>query len=335
MTHKKDGRWQDSIYVNGRRIYFCGKSKAEVMRKILDYTEKQEKGRSVSEVADEWWEKYEPTVEYNSKKNIRPAYKRIVATFGKRPIKEITPLDINNFIEAFSYTHADKTCRTQLMVFNHIFRYAASKGYVEGNTARDIKVPKNLPKTKRCMPSSEELGKIKASYQLPFGMFAWFALYTGCRRGELLALDWKDINMDERTISITKSIYYDGNTPKVKSTKTEASVGVVPILDALYNKIKPKKSGVVFPDPNTGTYITNKRFTRLWKEFQTAAGVSCTPHQLRHAYATMLFEAEVPPEEAQALLRHAQLSTTMDIYTEIREQKRKAICSKVYNIDIE
>ena len=51
------------------------------------------------------------------------------------------------------------------------------------------------------------------------------------------------------------------------------------------------------------------------------AGLDVTPHQLRHAYATLLFEAGIPEKTAQNLLGHAQLSTTMDVYTELREKK--------------
>ncbi len=335
MTLRKDGRWQEVVTINGRRYYFYGKTKSEIIRKIRDFNEKKEKGMKVSEVADEWWEIYEPTIEYNSKRCIRPAYKRIIEQFGEQFIREITASDINNFILKFSFTHADKTCRTQLMVFNHIFRYAAVNGYIDGNIARDVTVPNGLPKEKRHMPTSEEIQRVKQSYHLPMGMFALFALYTGCRRGELLALEWSDIDIKNRTISITKSLYHEGNVPKIKKPKTETSIGTLPILNALYDKISPKKSGIVFSDPSTGTYITNKRFTTLWKKYQTQAGVSCTPHQLRHAYATMLFEAGIPPEEAQVLLRHAQISTTMDVYTDIRDGKRRNIFQKVYNIDIE
>lgn len=335
MTRRKDGRWQEIITINGKRFCFYGKTKAEVVQKVRNFKDKQEKGMTVSEVSDEWWEMYEPTIEFNSKRCIRPAYKRVIEAFGDRPIKEITAFDIDKFIGQFSYTHADKTCRTQLMVCNHIFRYAAIKGYIDGNIARDVTVPNGLPKENRHMPSSEEIQKVKESYHIPMGMFALFALYTGCRRGELLALEWSDIDMDNRTISVTKSIYHEGNAPKIKKPKTETSIGTLPILNALYDKISPKKSGVVFPDPNTGTYITNKRFIHLWKEYQKQTGVTCTPHQLRHAYATMLFEAGIPPEEAQVLLRHAQISTTMDIYTDIRDGKRKSIFQKVYNIDIQ
>ena len=46
-----------------------------------------------------------------------------------------------------------------------------------------------------------------------------------------------------------------------------------------------------------------------------------TPHQLRHAYATLLFEAGIPEKTAQSLLGHAQISTTMDVYAELREKK--------------
>ncbi len=77
------------------------------------------------------------------------------------------------------------------------------------------------------------------------------------------------------------------------------------------------------------------RFEKRWSIYCKESGVTATPHQFRHAYATMLFEAGIPPEEAQALLRHAQLSTTMDVYTDLREAKLKKIHEKVYAVDIE
>ncbi|MDY4190917.1 MAG: tyrosine-type recombinase/integrase [Oscillospiraceae bacterium] len=58
------------------------------------------------------------------------------------------------------------------------------------------------------------------------------------------------------------------------------------------------------------------------------------PHQLRHAYATMLFENGIAEADAQELLGHAQISTTMDIYTHIREGRKKQIRDKLLNVDI-
>lgn len=332
MTKRKDGLYQEVLKINGKTKYFYGKTKSEVLRKVRAYEEEQERGKLFETVADEWWEVHENTIAHNTTKSYKPAYKRAVEVFGNTPIKEILPSQISSVIENFSQGRADKTVRTQLMVYNLIFRYAVQKGYVLFNPVRDLTVPKNLPKQKRTSPSSQDIQRVKENADIPFGMFAFWALYTGLRRGELMALEWKDVDLKNRTITVNKSLYHVDNRPMVKLPKTQTSIGVVPILDALAKKIKPGK-GLVFPNEH-GEYITDTQFKYMWRKYCQASGVTATPHQFRHAYATMLFENDIPPEEAQALLRHAQLSTTMDIYTDLRDDKLKSIHKKVYSVDI-
>lgn len=333
MTRRKNGLWQEALTINGKRLFFYGRTKNEVLQKIKAYNEKKEHGERFSVVAEEWWEVHEAELSYNSTKNYKPALKRAVEAFGAAFIKDISPQMIAAEISAFSRNHADKTVRTQLMVYNLIFKYAVEKGHILYNPARDLTVPKNLKKQKRTSPSSEDIKKVKDSTHLPFGMFAFWALYTGLRKGELLALEWKDVDIKNRTITVNKSLYHDNNQPRVKLPKTQTSIATIPLLDALLKKIKPGR-GLVFPDAD-GEYLTDSRFQRLWHDYCKESGITATPHQFRHAYATMLFEAGIPPEEAQALLRHAQLSTTMDIYTDLREAKLKKIHEKVYAVDIE
>lgn len=111
-------------------------------------------------------------------------------------------------------------------------------------------------------------------------------------------------------------------------------MSTVPILDVLAAKIAPRKrKGLVFPNEK-GEYLTDSQFRKLWEAYRVESGVTATMHQFRHAYATMLFEAGIPPEEMQVLLRHAHIQTTMDIYRDIRENKIRAIHSKVLSIDI-
>ena len=333
MTRRNDGIWQEAITINGRRKYFYGKTKAAVLQKIREYAEEQERGVLFEKVAEEWWEIHEPELAYNTTKGYKPALQRAIAAFGDMPAKNILPQNIASEISSFSHNKADKTVRTQLMVYNLIFKYAVEQGYILFNPARDLSVPKNLKKQKRTSPSPDDIKRVKESTGCYFGMFAFWALYTGLRKGELLALDWKDVDIKKRTISVNKSLYHVGNTPHVKLPKTQTSIAEIPILDVLLKKIKPSK-GLVFPDEN-GDYITNMHFNKMWQRYCEESGVTATPHQFRHAYATMLFEAGIPPEEAQALLRHAQLSTTMDIYTDLREAKLKKIHEKVYSVDIE
>ena len=333
MTRRKDGLWQEVIKINGKPKYFYGKTKAEVLRKVREFEEKQETGRLFSEVADEWWREHEETIEWNTAKSYRPAKNRAIEEFGEKPIKDITPPEVSRYIKNFSKTRADKTTRTQLLIFNHIFKYAVEMGDVPFNPVRDLSVPEGLSKEKITSPPQEEIEKVKTSTDCFFGMFAYWAMYTGMRRGELLALEWSDVNIENRTININKSLYYKGNTPCVKLPKTTTSLATVPILDALLTKIIPQKKGLVFPNAK-GDYITNTQFNHYWERYQKESGINATPHQFRHAYATMLFEAGIPPEEMQILLRHAQLSTTMDVYTDIRDKKQKEVFSKVYSVDI-
>lgn len=343
MVKRKDGLFQEAvpIVVNGRKKYkyFYGRSKTEINKKIAAFNVEQEekaKGRTFDTIADEWWDVTEPTIAENTKKGYRPALRRAKERFKGRPLKDIRPVDINAFIKDFvNEKHAaDKTARTQLGVVNMICKYGVACGDVESNPARDLDVPKHLPHRPREMPSDADIEAVKASVALPFGLFAYMAMYTGCRRNELLALTWEDIDLKDRTISINKSLYQiNGGTPRIKRPKTEKGIRVLPIMDKLLPYLQPSE-GLVFKNPTTGGYIKDGTFTLLWGRYKDASGVSCTPHQLRHCYATMLFEAGVSESDAQDLLGHAQISTTKDVYTHIRESRKKTVRESLYAVDI-
>ena len=339
MTKRTDGRWQESVTVQraGRpkRVFFYGRTKAEVLRKIAAFEETQQRGRTFREVKEDWWADAEPSLSVNTLRGYRPAIARAEDYFGDSYIREIKPSDINVFLRRFVKEHsaADKTARTQLMVVNLICKFAVENGDLQSNPARDVSVPKGLKKESRLMPSDDDLKRVKESINCTFGLFALLILYTGCRRGEALALSWEDIDMENRSIRVDKSVYQEANTPRIKAPKTEAGVRTVPILDRLAERLKPS-SGLLFPDPKTGGLMTEMHFQRLWKAYAAESGVSCTPHQLRHAFATLLFEAGIGEKDAQDILGHAQISTTRDIYTHIREQRRQKINAALRSADI-
>lgn len=341
MTRRKDGRWQQrvTLTVSGRPVsrYFYGRTKAEVLRKINAWTAEVERGRSFQAVADEWWAITMDELSPNSVKGYRPACRRACEYFGQTPIRELRPVDVRKYITEFVREHnpAEKTTRTQLLIVNLICRHALNCGDIDSNPVVGVTVPKHLPRGTREIPTDEDLRRVKESADLPFGMFALWALYTGCRRGELLALTWEDVDLRARTVEITKSVYYMGNSPHVKEPKTMAGVRTVPILNALYRLIKDQRgSGPIFPDPDTGGLMRESTFKRLWKAYASASGVNVTPHQLRHTFATMLFEAGVAPKDAQELLGHSNLSTTEEIYTHLRDQRRALIRRQLLDVDI-
>lgn len=333
MNKRPDGLWRERVRLkSGKYKDFYGRTKAEVMRKVLEHQETEEKGRLFSDVAADWWEEHSGKIAYTTSKSYKPALARACEFFANRRINTILPTEISRHIRLFARTHADKTVHTQLLVYNLIFTFAVDNGDVLTNAARDVSIPGNLPKKKVTMPCSEDITRIKASAAHPFGLFAIMALYTGMRRGELLALRWEDVDRQSGLIRVTKSVYFEHNRPKLKTPKTPTSIGAVPILTALSNYLPDTKHGIVFNQ--NGEYMPEKYFKTQWEKYCRDIGISCTPHQLRHAYATMLYENDIPPAEAQILLRHAQFSTTMDVYTDIREQKQRQVFERVKNVDI-
>lgn len=333
MKKRKDGRYVDTITVNGKRKYFYGNTKREVIEKIAAFRETEADKSLFSVVINEWWEEHETTLSNNTIPPYYAAVKRAIEYFGSYRIESITPSMLFNYISYFAKGRAEKTVKTQIMIFNLVFRYAVLKGYVLYNPARELKLPKNLKKTKIDMPSDKDIAIVKNSYNVPFGDFAYWALYTGLRKGELLALTWEDVDQDNMEITVNKSVEFLGTQPHLKPPKTEKGVRTVPILKKLQDKIKFKKHGVIFHDGN-GEYIKRDHYNRLWANYKKETGTDFNAHQLRHAYATMLYENQIPEKDAQYLLGHAQISTTMDIYAQIRNKQKKAIADKVFNIDI-
>lgn len=334
MFKRKDGLWQEQITVTvqGKKKskYFYGKSKAAVKLKIVEYQGEAEMGRLFSAVSNEFWEQHEPTLTHNTKCGYIPALRRANEEFGDKRIKTITAMDINNYIVRLAMSgYAQKTVKNHLLIINLIFKFAVINGCIDVNPAMAVSVPKNLPKRKRSLPTDKDIDIIKNNLDKDFGLFAYFILYSGCRKGEALAIQGANIQRDKKIIKITKSVYFDSNTPKVKCPKTEAGTREIILIDKLAD-VLPNIGPNDYLFNHNGSLYTRSQFQDGWERYCKNVGISCTPHQLRHAYATILFEAGISPKDAQELLGHANISTTQDIYTHIR-QSRKAQLYDILN----
>ena len=337
MTKRKDGLWQQSmtVTINGRKVVktFYGRTKQTVLEKIAKFKGQLQDGMPFSEVAELWWSYHMTTLSPTTVQGYLRGKNRAVEYFDNTLIKSIRPLDIQRFLTYCidKWNMAKNTASNQRIVINQIMIYAVQNGYIDINPARDITIPKGLAKQQRKMPLQDDINKIKQCTDCTFGMFAYFAMYTGMRKGELLALQWKDIDLENRVIHVNKSVYNDHNIPKIKPPKTESGIRDIPILNKLYEKLSPAK-GIVFNFE--GGYITESKFRDLWEQYCKESQVSCTVHQLRHAFSTMLFENDIEVKDAQKILGHAQASTTQDIYTEIRKTRENIVKEKLLNADI-
>lgn len=333
---RKDGYYSKQItyHVNGNALKktFYYKTDKDLIEKIKAFEGEINalETHPFNLVADEWEESHFNTIQEGTKICYRPALKRAREYFGDEPIRDIRPLDIQRLIDSLANKkYSQQTVRVQRNVLNLIFKFAVLQDYIEQNPVESTRVPRHLAKTKRTVPTDKDISTILNSVDKDFGLFPYFLLLTGLRRGELLALQWQDI--DGNTAHIYKQVTYNGdnqNQPHLtENTKTEAGQRDIFLPDALLDHLKRgKPTDYIFGGKCP---LTKTALRRKWDKYVKETGISLTPHQLRHAYATFLYESSVPEKEAQRMLGHSSIKVTQDIYTHIRENRHKQTEDKI------
>lgn len=356
---EKRGLYYTTRTIRGVRRKFRSKDPEELHEKVTAAESAPPPVPTFREIADAWQEKKWQEVGLNTQQCYKAAYDRAVAHFGDTPVTEITPADVSRLIQKLaSQGYSSKTVKTQKGVVRMIFSSAilCDPPIIKINPADYITIPRGLPKSKRSAPDDDTMQAIIDNVHTAyFGLFAYLLLYTGCRRGEALALTWGDIDFDAKTIRVNKEYIYPAGMPVLKLPKTEAGIRTVPLLpglEAALNKPEDAKpSALLFPAPD-GRPLQENAFRRRWRHYCKDAGLvsdiienrtrkngttyqvhvytpTITPHQLRHGYATVLYEAEIDEKTAQSLLGHADIHTTMQIYTDIRDKRRAVQTEKL------
>ena len=342
MKKRSDGRYQKRITLpNGKSklLYSSANTEREAIRdfnrQMLSLETEYIKSLNFDSIANKWAEEHFPTLQNNTLISYKPSLSLSKEFFADIPIAEISSEDINDYIDFLKKKqYARKTIKERLAVLKQIFTYAIMKRYIGTNPCQFIKLPKTLEKSeKRQAATAEEENIIKSMPDTEeFCFLAKFLLYTGCRRGEALAITPKDIDYDNQIMSITKTIEWISNTPQIKKApKTEAGNRQIPIPSQIIAELENRKNNnYIFQDKNGGLYQRHKVW-RGWDRMCEKYGIKCSMHQLRHSYTTMLFDAGIDVKTAQSWLGHTDIKTTLDTYTHLSEQRQEQSINKWFD----
>lgn len=324
LKKRPDGRYVKTMTDprTGKRVFFYGQSEREINKQIMEYQSEAERGRSYKKVSEEWWDQAEPTLAVQSIRTYNAARKRAEEAFGDTPIKDILPKDIAALLKKLANQgYSQKTVSNQRMVINLVFKHAIIVNDVQFNACASVETPKGLPKEKRGAASKEDEETILNLDEI--WLLPYIAIMTGMRKGEILALQWKDIDFENNVIYVTKSVAHDGDRPIIKPPKTEAGNRIVPMLQKLRERLlaceKRIPDNYIISDDGK-TPLGNKRYTTLYNRFRAETGVTCAAHRLRHSFATKAYEGDVPAKSLQHIIGHKQISTTLDMYTDFRKK---------------
>lgn len=340
MKKRSDGRYQKRITLEDgskKTLYSTAMNERLAQKdftdQILRLEKKKKKSRLFSSIAEEWTEEHFPKMQNNTLKGYKSGYKSAVDFFGNIQIDEIKPITIQRYADMLiRQKFTPKTVKNKVLVVSLIIKYAILNGYIESDPTTTVRLPSVSKKQKRDQAAAIDQEKIFASADKTFGVFALFLLTTGCRRGEALALTPKDIDLDRKLVKITKTVEWIGQKPQIKQCpKTDAGIREIPLHDSMIDLLRPLMNQTYLFPSSKGEIFPESQFERRWNTFCKEAGVNCTPHQLRHSYATMLFDAGIDVKTAQRWLGHADIKTTLEIYTHLSESRLEKSTENIKN----
>ncbi len=346
--------WVASYHVNGKRKAVYARTKTEARQKlilaqssIINGTYFEPSAITIEQWLNLWLNEYmigkrEPKTVENHENNIR---NHIVPVLGNVKLKDLQPYQVQRL-----YNHVEKKLSARTVKLVHITLHSAIKQAVFNdmliqNVTEKCVLPKHNPKLSRALTTDEQRDFIMAIKNTPFELAFLFCLYAGLRRGEVLALQWKDINLEtnrirvNKTVSRVKNLSASGEERKteiiIKHPKTKSSVREIPFSKVLLPYIKNHRIRMterklamgnnfnpeeyLFTDtkgnPFDGGYL-NTQFNKITNDlFELPA----TIHTLRHTFATRGAESGVSMKTMQLLCGHSKIDITADIYTHVSD----------------
>lgn len=322
FTLRKDGRYAATFVQDGKRRYLYDRDPEELYHKLQ--AAKERRALQFGQIVEDWREEHSKAVGFKTAESYVAPCRRIVEAFGDEPPEEITAARVQAFISALGKRgYARRTVQLHYDILSMVFSYCLLNGYTQVSPMGAVSIPKGLRSTKRTVPDDAALEAVRTRTDVFLAPLVLTCLYAGLRRGEALALRQEDIDRKARIIHVTKAVEFIGNRPEIKTPKTSTGVRDVPIPSMLM-PLLPKEKGYLFPGSDPDTPMTKTMFRKRWMAYCREIGHDITPHQLRHGYATFLYEAGVPVLAAQKMLGHANASTTMNIYTHLRKQQEES-----------
>ena len=338
MKQRPDGRWRKDVTIDGKRKTFYSradtekKAEKDIQNQMLLYNANEERGKKLLEVSEEWYNLHTKHLEYSTACRYNRYVEQLNEYFPNEYIKNITTNDIEKILIDFvEKDYSTKTIKDFLSVTKMIFKYAHKKKYIPEDVTFYITPSEGKPAVQRKPLDESDSINLSKALDCTFGLLAFFYMCTGLRKSEALALQWKDIDFENKIIKVYKKVYYVSNTPYVKEcTKTKAGTRNVILLDVLAEQLLPLKAK---PDDyvfnKDGKLLDKSYYTRQWDKFKQESKIDITAHPLRHTYSTMVFEAGVSEKDAQSLMGHSSIVVTHNIYTHIRAKRMQDTAEKL------
>ena len=357
-----DGRYRQKITV-GRDVdgnplykYASGRTKKELTQNAEELRQIYVNG-AVSDRLDmvygvylvKWYETYKrDKLSVSSRLNYATAInKHIMPVFGDRQMRAIRSAEIQAFLNSKA-----GMCKTALgdmySILYNTFTRATAEGIIDRNPALGVTRPAAEREKRRALTDAETNAVLSVAQTHPDRLLLMLLYYTGMRRGEVLGLQWRDVDFDAGIIHVCRDMDFAIND--LGELKTPSSRRSIPLPPALIGALEAERgigATPVIQSPQNHSHWPQATFVRHWKALAIALyeadtsieaaplgtrigndgkpvpimGSILTAHYFRHNYASILYNAGVDVLAAQKILGHADVKTTLSIYSHLGAQK--------------
>jgi integrase len=337
----------------GRRKqkWFSGfNTKKEAERAMVSKINELEKGSFVEPSKTTLKEYLEQWIEDYAKTTLRPStlqtYKtyinnHIIPSLGSFTIQQLQPMHLQRFYnEKLTNGRVDgkgglspSTVRYLHVIIKEALGHAVKWQLLSRNVA-DLVTPPSIRKKEIITMETDEITKF-LSYAQGDRLYIAFllAVFTGLRRGEILGLRWKDINMEAKTASIRKNLVVVEGKLVLQEPKTNGSIHSVSLPSTTIEALKKHKRiqnqeklkmGINYQDndlivaTSLGTPVSPRNLLRsFYRIIERADLPKISFHALRHTHATLMLKQGEHPKIVSERLGHSNTRITMDIYSHV------------------
>jgi integrase len=284
-----------------------------------------------------WLPEVLPTLKHSTQKYYAYMLRfHLYPTFADVQLRHITRDVVQNFLSAKLRSGLSwRTVKGLRTLFGTVMAAAEADEIIPSNPVRKTRFPRRGPAKDRAVIAPDKIQELLAALPEPSRSLAHLLVFTGLRIGELLALRWRDVDLERCGLRVTQSVY-DGHFDEPKSQRSKRSI---PLGAKSIEILAARKPAGVNPDAlvfgtDTGTpldrhNLVNRQLKPTCKKLGLT-GVSW--HWLRHANATLLDAVGTPLGTVQALLGHSSSAITRDVYLHSIPSDARAAVQKVEDL---
>lgn len=359
---RKDGRWEGRVVVgykengNPETKSVTAKTQSECKEKLQEL--KEQCGRTTDRLKpdmpfgdwmDFWFQNF-------SKPKIRETtmecyenriYNHIIPEIGKIPLCKLTQNDLQQFyarlkkggrrrlVEYYGEGLSDRMVRSCHTTCRTALEKAVTEGLITVNPAIGCRLPPKKAKEMQVLTQDEIRRFLIQANEEGYYEFFLLELTTGMRRGEILGLQWKDVNFATGELHIRRQVVKKGAQTQITKPKTKSSIRtlILPpdMLDILAEHKKNATCEWVFPSPVKEGEPRNpdSLYGRFQKILKRAQCKKVRFHDLRHTFATMALENGMDIKTLSAMIGHISAETTLNIYSHITDTMQRQAAVKI------